>query len=613
MKNILPFLFLYFTIFINAQDHLYTYYDVKYYGFDIEAGNTNTFINGNVEILFEALTNADTIGFDLVNSLLIDSIVVNHSASDYSRSGNKVYILGNFETSNLYSAKIYYHGTGSSVDFSGIYNAMAGNFRVTYTLSEPYGAINWFPCKHYLPDKADSVLIQVTVDDDLVAVSNGLLIATEIPEEGKLKYVWKSNYPIAYYLIAVTIGNYQEYSYMIEKDDFSVFFQNFIYDDPDYLAQEKGNIDSTVNIMHALNDLYGPYPFHEEKYGHVTAPFGGGMEHQTISTMLNFSYDLISHELAHQWFGDNVTCGTWNEIWLNEGFATYSEYLVHEYYNRTSYMQNWLYGEFNRSKRNTQQSIFVPNEDLDDVWRIFDGDLTYSKGAMILHMLRNTIQDDAIFFDIMQSYQLDFKDDVANVPDFINLVNEKTNNDYNYFFNQWYYGAGYPHYDISWSYTDDTLFVKSTQRNDFFDTYLSLRYFNNNGEYDHIRIKHDALEEETKVYLPEGVTMLLDDTSYDFLQEISTITNIDVISIDEKYRIFPNPSKGQFTIKTSDNSLKTAELSVYSNDGKKVYQQAVNFESNETSVLLNIEMDGIYFLEISTNDHIARTALVIDK
>ena len=149
----------------------------------------------------------------------------------------------------------------------------------------------------------------------------------------KLRYEWKSNYPIAYYLISFAVSEYQEYNIYAHPAGMggdSLLIQNFIYDAPGCLDYYKAGIDETVGMVELFSDLYSLYPFHQEKYGHCLTAIGGGMEHQTMSTMGNFNFGLVAHELGHMWFGDNVTCATWSDIWINEGFATYTDYLARE-------------------------------------------------------------------------------------------------------------------------------------------------------------------------------------------------------------------------------------------------------------------------------------------
>jgi aminopeptidase N len=195
----------------------------------------------------------------------------------------------------------------------------------------------------------------------------------------------------------VSVSKYVEYNVFAHPagSTDSILIQNYIYDNPATLQNFKNDIDETADFLEYFSTIYGPYPFPNEKYGHCMAPLGGGMEHQTMTTQGTFSKGLTSHELAHQWFGDHVTCGSWADIWVNEGFATYSEYLMLSklYPNEASAEMS---GNHNQVLQQAGGAVWV--EDSLNGSRLFSGRLTYAKGAAIIHTFRFIMNNDSAFF-----------------------------------------------------------------------------------------------------------------------------------------------------------------------------------------------------------------------
>ena len=175
---------------------------------------------------------------------------------------------------------------------------------VVWSLSEPFSAYEWFPCKQSLRDKADSSFVAVTVPDTCKAGSNGVLINTVPLGNGFTRYEWKNKHAIDYYLISVAVAKYIEYSFYANPVGAPnpILIQNFIYDNPQTFIYFEDEINETGDFIELFYDLYGPYPFEDQKYGHCMAPIGGGMEHQTMTTQGSFSKGLTAHELAHQWW-----------------------------------------------------------------------------------------------------------------------------------------------------------------------------------------------------------------------------------------------------------------------------------------------------------------------
>ncbi|MBW7915041.1 MAG: hypothetical protein H3C54_15355, partial [Taibaiella sp.] len=312
-------------------------YDVQHVHLDIALDNQSVAIAGKATTTAGVLENNFSLYvFELNKRLNIDSVIINGLRANIERQGDivNVFMPVLLHRGAVFAATVYYHGlpeTGTVFTFqSGMNNAEAGewNSRVTYSLSEPYYSKDWWPCKQSLQDKIDSAEIWITVPDSLKAGSNGLLQRITPLPGNKSRYEWKTNYPTTYYLLSVAVSNYTDYSFAKQlPGGENVLVQNYVYNHPSLMDTYKNGIDSTGEMLHFFSELFGTYPFYKEKYGHCMAPVFGGMEHQTMTTLQHFRYPLVVHELAHQWFGNHVTCATWRDIWINEGFASYSEYL----------------------------------------------------------------------------------------------------------------------------------------------------------------------------------------------------------------------------------------------------------------------------------------------
>jgi len=447
-------------------------YDVKFYKLDIHATDSLAYIWGNTTIFVRILKSfSDTFIFDLGNNIDIDSIWIEGVLHNFIRVDEivKVPILNKVKLDSLLAIQIFYRGqTNGSTFFSSFSSKVDKEWKipVTWTLSEPFGAKSWFPCKQSLTDKADSATIIITVPKHLKAGSNGLLKRVTTLKNSMIRYEWETKYPIAYYLISFCISDYTEYSFYapVNKKD-SVLVQNYIYNRPDFLEKNKENIDATSDFIRVFSELFGDYPFKNEKYGHCIAPMGGGMEHQTMTTLSNFGYDLISHELAHQWFGDLVTCSSWQDIWVNEGFASYAEYLAIEKLKSKNKATEWMKKAHSYAMRYPDGTVNVPLEYCNNEYRIFNYYLTYKKGAAIIHTLRDEINNDSVFFSIIREYLSVYAFKTASVKDFIKILNQKTGQNFQWFFDQWFYGAGFPQIEILWRSENGLLTIDSRQVN----------------------------------------------------------------------------------------------------------------------------------------------------
>lgn len=440
-------------------------YDQGFLRLDVNAEPGNRSISGNIFMICSAVTQLDTFVIELKGNMITDSCFVNGSRRSFSQSADHIFIplASSIVAGSSFDIRIFYHGIASS---AAIYTGTTNGLVFTASLSESYQAREWYPAKQILTDKLDSLEVWVTTSIGNRAGSNGLLQdSTDMPG-GKRRFRWKSRYPINYYLPSISVGNYMDYrnyAKPVAMAPDSILVQHYIANSSSYLSSVKVNLDKTPRFIEKLSDLFGLYPFKDEKYGHCLANIGGGMEHQTMSTMAGFSTTLIAHELGHQWWGNNVTCASWNHIWLNEGFATYSECLAMEYlpalFSPTT-ASSYMSSIHNNVMSVANGSVFVPNASIYDENRIFSSRLSYDKGAAIIHNLRFEMGSDNAFYQALQNFQQQFKDSTATAEDFRLVAQAACGKDLNDFFAQWYYGEGYPTFNITYSKSgSDTLLL----------------------------------------------------------------------------------------------------------------------------------------------------------
>ncbi len=429
-------------------------YDVKHYLIDINFDPARQVINGLVVVTAEITGNSLSLfDLDLSNNMVVDSVISGGSTVSYSRNGDLLTINLEKEYTSGETAKVavYYNG---SPEASGLGSFGFDSFNgkpLIWSLSEPYGAREWWPCKDAPGDKADSVDIKYTVPEGMIAASNGRLI-DETTANGKTTFWWKENYPIATYLVSIAAYEYTHYTdeYIAMNGD-TMGIDFFVA--PEHYENSRYTFLDVSDMISVFAGLFGEYPFVKDKYGHAEFPWGGGMEHQTITSLGNihssnglYFQGLIAHELAHMWWGDMITCSNFRNIWINEGFATYSEALLAEaLYGKDSYKS-----QISLEEHYGGGTVIV--DDTTDVNRIFSGALSYSKGAYVLHMLRHVVGDED-FFNILRTYADDprFKYKDADTEDFRGVCEEVSGMNLEKFFDQWIYGEYFPQY--SYGYT----------------------------------------------------------------------------------------------------------------------------------------------------------------
>ena len=425
-------------------------FDVKYYRCEWEVDPAIRYIKGKVTVYYTIVTATDNISFDLMSPLVADSVKQRNVMLAKSQANNTLTI--NFpltaSAGTLDSVSIFYQGVPVNTGLGSFVNSTHSGAAVLWTLSEPYGSRDWWPCKNGLDDKADSIDIFVTNPIAYKAASNGILQSETISAGGtKVTAHWKHRYAIASYLMCFAVTNYTVFNNTVQLSTGVLPMQTYCY--PESLSSFQNGTINTLNAMKLYDSIFGPYPFMNEKYGHVQFGWGGGMEHQTATFVTNIGESLCAHELGHQWFGDKITCGSWKDIWLNEGFATH----LASMYMEKKYPANVLstrQSEINTITSQTGGSVEV--SDTTNVDRIFDSRLSYTKGSHLLYMLRWKLGDN-VFFNALRNYQTDpaVIYGFARTTDLKRNLEQTSGQDLTNFFNQWYSGQGYPSYNVQWS------------------------------------------------------------------------------------------------------------------------------------------------------------------
>jgi hypothetical protein len=427
----------------NQDDFNVTFYDIR-----LDLNTSNGSLKGRVEThLFPTVSNLTRVDLNFAQNMQVDSVLVSDKKAGYTHSDHIISIQLNdaSQQTDRVEVTVFYHGFPTATGLGSYVSTYFDSKPIVWTLSEPYGARAWWPCKDIPEDKADSVDIRVTVPEGMRVASNGLLVS-ETTENGRATFHWQERYPIATYLVSIAAYDYIRYSdeYVTLAGD-TMPIQFFVFPDNYNNSIFRNNYALTNDMIEAFAGLFGEYPFVEEKYGHAEFLWGGGMEHQTCTSLGGYSEGLIAHELAPPWWGDMVTCADFHHIWLNEGFATYSEALWREHSEGTeAYHEEVSYNAYKGGG-----SIYV--EDATNVGRIFHGGLSYAKASYVLHMLRNVVGDED-FFAILKAYYKDerFQYDVARTEDFREVCEQVSGLNLDKFFQQWIYGQYYPKYRYDW-------------------------------------------------------------------------------------------------------------------------------------------------------------------
>ncbi len=604
--------------FVGTRNMNTNNYDLKYHRLEFDVDPQYPFITGTVTSYFEAKENMNTVVFELVDNMTVSQVLQRGNPLPFTQNSNDEVVITLPQTQAqgvLDSLSISYSGNPISSGFGSFEVATHNGDPILWTLSEPFGAKAWWPCKQDLIDKVDSVDFYITTprynpsNEEYIAVANGLEISQTISGNTKTTH-FHHGHPIPAYLIAIAVTNYTVYSHTVANNGNPFEIINYIY--PEDLAYAQQRTPVTVDIMNLFADKFEPYPYADEKYGHAQFGWGGGMEHTTVSFMGSLGRSLIAHELGHQWFGDKVTCGSWQDVWLNEGFATYMEGMVVENLDGEADFRNWKRNQINSATSYPSGSVYIPAQDTTSVNRIFNSRLSYDKASMVLHMLRKKLGD-TDFFQGLRDYLNDplLAFGYAKTPDLIRNLEAASGMDLDEFFNDWIYGEGYPSYTVRWnpgSGGSINVTLSQTQSDNsvsFFEAQVPLRLKGTQGETLDIVLDNTVNNQSFQPTVNFTVQRVEFDPEYDLISGYSTVVlGTADLTLDQQVVVYPNPASSMINIQ-KPQALQVNQLRIYNTLGQLLYGK----EYSEAIDLSNFS-PGLLFIQMETSEGIINRTLV---
>ena len=386
---------------------------------------------------------------DLFDEMTVTAVTVNGIPAAYTHADDRIEITLNsaYNTGATFTVEVSYAGAPYHLSPSAGYSGTHGSppTVVMATHSQPFNAPAWWPCKGAIDDKF-TMDMWVTAPDWMTVASNGTLEGVDVLTGDRLRHRWHEDYPISVYLVSIAATNYSHWTEYYVHDAGAMPVDLFIY--PEDVSWVQPLVADLVTMIETFSHpgCFGEYPFITEKYG--IAQFEGccGMEHQTITSQGSFPERRTVHELAHMWWGDALTCRTWHDIWLNEGFARYAESLWHE---RKPGGSHAAYLSHMMTYRPSSYGGTVYRYDISTSSEIFSVTNVYNKASWVMHMLRHVLGDD-VFYEVLATYRGLYEGGSADTEQFRAVVENVTGRDLEWFFEQWVYGAGAPYYRFGW-------------------------------------------------------------------------------------------------------------------------------------------------------------------
>lgn len=590
-------------------------YDVKHYHLDLEISLDTEYIEGNVLIVADAVENISSITLDLYSSYNVTSI---DGASSFSLNNNElsVELEDPILAGNEFTLRVYYQGIPPLAGgYKGLrYETHNGGEPIIASLSTPYLAHSWWPCNDGTKDKADSVFVDITIDDiqysgiQVQAISNGVLDEVVSLPDDKLKFRWQHNYPITPYYVMVAISNYQIIEQLYDNGTESFPLIYYVFDSS--ISQATAGVEDIPDVLDFFSEIFGPYPFADEKYGMTELGYYGGIENQTNTIINNMSQSwfMVSvHELAHMWFADMITCLDWHHGWMNEGFASYAEALWIENANGINAYHNYVedFEYYNGG------SVYLQN--VSDPFNVFQS-IIYDKGAYILHMLRHVVGD-AVFFECVQEYSsdLEFKYKWATTEDFQGVCEQISGIDLSDFFDQWVYDEYYPKYEFDYYQDGDyntVVGILQKQGNtgwrEVFNMPLDIKFEFIDGTDTTVVVQNDEVYKlYDYAFTKEVISVTIDPDNWVLKNVTEGDFNLsnNESTLSNNIVIYPNPTEEKLNIKLHNLTLKVSELSIL--NSQNILMEHINLEGEVFSSFSYDTSElgaGIYFLKLQMKE-----------
>ncbi|WP_241486062.1 M1 family aminopeptidase [Chryseobacterium angstadtii] len=587
-------------------------YDVTYHKIELKVNPSVQNVSGKVTTHYTALSDMNTLTFDLVNQMVVSSVKQNNVNLSFIQNTNNELVItlpGTQLAGTSASVEIVYAGVPP--DTGHVFFTTHNNSPIFFTLSESFGDREWWPCKQDMRDKIDSIDLYITAPSQYLAVGNGVETTSPVISGPDKTTHFHHNYPIPAYLVSVAVTNYSTFNQTGGTAPNTYPIINYVF--PEHLSLAQNKLSAVPSFLNFYESLLGVYPYHNEKYGNAEVTYSG-MEHPTVSFISNYDRYMMEHEMAHQWFGDKITCATWNDIWLNEGFATFMDELLIEHYDGNAAGISNRSGMINHITSQPNGAVYLTDAEALNEDRIFNVRLTYNKGAMVLNMLRLKLGETA-FLQGLKNYindpNLIYK--TAETPDFKAHMEAVYGSSLTDFFNDWIYNQGYPIYTIKAQNIGSgqvRVLVSQTQSHpsvNYFEMRLPLQFTGTGGQVYNTYVNNTVNNESFVINVPFNITGVKFDPEKHIISRNNSAT-LGINDVDfekDKIEIHPNPVVNILTV---DSATPINKAIITDMAGQKIPA----FIINKNQIDFSKFSPGVYLLQLNTQNS-TKTIKVIKK